>query len=112
MSHHITNLNTIMASNRKKTDDKSRKPLATISGQNKKVPPPPQTCDIRRFRKEHPFLSELLREDGVLFECDGEAPSPSKDYGQLQITMDKVDYKIKKFCFNFVFERSFFVGGK
>ncbi len=83
------NLNTIMASNRKKNDAPSRTPLATKSGQNNNASLP-QICDIRRFKKEHPFLSTLLREDGILFECDGEAPSPSKDYGQLQITMDKV----------------------
>ncbi len=79
-----------MASQIKKNDDNNRTSLATTSGHNKNAPPF-QICDIRRFKKEHPFLSELLRDDGILFECDGEAPAPSKDYGQLQITMDKVD---------------------
>jgi len=80
-----------MASNRKKNDEKARTPLAntTVHNNNAHVP---EICDIRRFKKEHPFLSELLRKDGILFECDGEAPAPSKDYGQLQINMDKVYY--------------------
>ncbi len=52
---------------------------------------PLQTCDIHKFLKEHPFLSELIGEDGILFECAAEAPSPSKDYGQIQINLDKVN---------------------
>jgi hypothetical protein len=63
---------------------------------------PIQTCDIHKFIKAHPFLSQLLRKDGVLFECDGDAPSPSKDYGQLQINLDKVNAQINFFsssCF-------------
>ncbi|CAF0783538.1 unnamed protein product [Adineta steineri] len=80
-----------MANNRKKSDDHGRTPLTTVSGHNNKDNLPlHQTCDINQFRKEHPFLSKLLREDGILFECDSQAPSPSKDYGQLQVTMDKV----------------------
>jgi len=79
-----------MTSQKKQNKDNSRTSLATISGNNKNAYPI-QTCDIHRFKKEHPFLSELLRDDGVLFECDGQAPSPSKDYGQLQITLDKVN---------------------
>lgn len=79
-----------MASQRRKSDDDSRKPLATISAHNNTYPH--QTCDIRRFKKEHPFLSELLRTDGIIFECDAQAPSPSKDYGQIQITLDQVYY--------------------
>lgn len=82
-----------MATSRRKTDDHNRKPLATISNQsttNNTNGYPLQTCDIRRFKKEHPFLSELLRDDEIIFECDAQAPSPSKDYGQLQITLDKV----------------------
>jgi F-box protein 36 len=79
-----------MASNRKKSTDQDRKALATISGQNNKNINVPETCDVHVFIKNHPFLSTLLRKDGVLFECDGDAPSPSKDYGQLQITLDKV----------------------
>jgi hypothetical protein len=51
---------------------------------------PIQKSDIHQFLKEHPFLSTLISEDGVLFECCGEAPSPSKDYGQIQINLDKV----------------------
>ena len=80
-----------MASNKKKSDDQTRKPLSNISTQNKNVPVI-QTCDMHSFVKEHSFLAQLIRDDGVIFECDGEAPSPSKDYGQLQITMDKVCY--------------------
>jgi hypothetical protein len=87
-------LYTIMASNRKKNDDHNRMPLSTIPGPNTTKTNLHQTCDIRLFKKQHPFLSQLLRDDGILFECDGEAPSPSKDYGQLQITMDKVYYLI------------------
>jgi hypothetical protein len=48
------------------------------------------SCDIREFLSDHPFLSELIRKDGILFECYGDAPSPSKDYGQIQIKIDKV----------------------
>ncbi len=47
--------------------------------------------DIKKFLNDHPFLSKLIRKDGVLFECYGTAPSPSKDYGQIQITIDKVN---------------------
>ncbi len=91
--HHKTffvTVNTIMTSQKKPSTDHSRTPLATNAG-NKKNVPVIQICDIRRFKKEHPLLSKLLRDDGVLFECDGEAPSPSKDYGQLQVTTDKVN---------------------
>ncbi|UJR08718.1 hypothetical protein I4U23_012975 [Adineta vaga] len=51
---------------------------------------PIQTCDINQYLKEHPFLATLIHKNGVLFECDGDAPSPSKDYGQLQINFDRV----------------------
>ncbi|CAF3587526.1 unnamed protein product, partial [Rotaria sp. Silwood2] len=79
-----------MASNKKKGADPSRASVATESSRNNKNVHPHETCDMRHFIKEHPFLSELLREDGTVFECDGQAPAPSKDYGQLQITLDKV----------------------
>ncbi|CAF1325268.1 unnamed protein product [Adineta steineri] len=51
---------------------------------------PIQTFDVPKFLKEHPFLSGLLKKDGNLFQCDGDAPSPSKDYGQLQINSNTV----------------------
>ena len=73
-----------MTSQKKQTKDHGRTSLTKTNT------PVIQICDTRRFKKEHPFLSELLRDDGVLFECDGQAPSPSKDYGQLQVTTDKV----------------------
>ncbi|CAF0884936.1 unnamed protein product [Adineta ricciae] len=83
-----------MANNRKQSDDHGRVHLATISGHHNQtqhdIAHRHETCDVQQFRKEHPFLSALFRKDGVLFECDSQAPSPSKDYGQLQITMDKV----------------------
>ena len=80
-----------MASTRKSSVDHGRKSLGTISTQkNNNQAYVHETIDARQFVKEHPFLSTLLNQDGILFECDGEAPSPSKDYGQLQITMDKV----------------------
>ncbi len=66
---------------------------------------PIQTCDIHKFLKEHSFLSQLLRKDGILFECDGDAPSPSKDYGQLQINLDKV-----KMIKSILFSSSYFLG--
>jgi hypothetical protein len=65
----------------------ANKKTATVSGHTYPI----ETCDIQRFLKEHPLLSTLIREDGVVFQYDGEAPSPSKDYGQLQINnKDKV----------------------
>ncbi|UJR37515.1 hypothetical protein I4U23_030217 [Adineta vaga] len=83
-----------MANNRKKSDDHGRTPLSTLSDQHNKtnhpIVHPHETCDVQKFKKEHPFLATFFREDGILFECDSQAPSPSKDYGQLQITMDKV----------------------
>ena len=51
---------------------------------------PIETCDIRRYARNYPFLFHLIPADGVLFQCDGDAPSPSKDYGQLQINLDQV----------------------
>lgn len=51
---------------------------------------PIQTFDVPQFLKQHPLLSTLVSKNGVLFECDGDAPSPSKDYGQLQISVDRV----------------------
>lgn len=44
----------------------------------------------KEFFRDHPFLAELIRTDGILFECYATAPSPSKDYGQIQILLDKV----------------------
>ena len=79
-----------MASKTKNTKESSRAPPAKSVVQNKNAHTV-ETCDIRRFKKEHPFLAELLRnDDGVIFECDAQAPSPSKDYGQLQITDKQV----------------------
>ncbi|CAF1052894.1 unnamed protein product [Adineta ricciae] len=60
------------------------------SNSNTSTAYPPETCDTRLYLKEHPFLAALLPKTGVLFECDGDAPSPSKDYGQLQISIDKI----------------------
>lgn len=82
-----------MASKTKNSKEQGRTPFATSAKQNQKASTP-ETCDIRRFKKEHPFLSALLREDGVIFECDSQAPAPSKDYGQLQITTDQVNERI------------------
>lgn len=77
-----------MASTKKKSDDHKRTSHAT--DHHHKDPYPNQTCDLHSFRKEHRLLSELLSDDGIIFECNAQAPSPSKDYGQLEITMDKV----------------------
>ncbi|CAF0766433.1 unnamed protein product [Rotaria sordida] len=79
-----------MASNQKKGADPRRASLTTESSRNKKNVHPHETCNMRHFMKQHPLLSQVLHEDGILFECDGQAPAPSKDYGQLQITLDKV----------------------
>ena len=49
-----------------------------------------ETVHLRRFLRQHPFLAQLLPSNGVVFQCDGDAPSPSKDYGQLEINLDKV----------------------
>jgi len=47
--------------------------------------------DIHKFLNNHPFLSELIKsKNGILFECYGDAPSPSKDYGQIQINIDQI----------------------
>ena len=56
-----------------------------------------EVMDTQKFFREHPLLFELIGKNGVLFECDGEAPSPSKDYGQLQINLNQVNYEIKVF---------------
>ena len=60
---------------------------ATVSNMNAH---PIETCDLRRYARNYPFLFHLIPADGVLFQCDGDAPSPSKDYGQLQINLDQV----------------------
>lgn len=78
-----------MTSTKKKSDEQKRIPLANITD-HKQNAYPKQTCDIQNFRKEHPFLSKLLPDNGIIFECGAQAPSPSKDYGQLEITTDKV----------------------
>ncbi|CAF2488552.1 unnamed protein product [Rotaria sp. Silwood2] len=101
-----------MASNKKKGADPSRASVATESSRNNKNVHPHETCDMRHFIKEHPFLSELLREDGTVFECDGQAPAPSKDYGQLQITLDKVYYLINFFLFSILLSILCFITSK
>lgn len=49
-----------------------------------------ESFDIEQFLKQHPFLSEIINKNETLFECYGDAPAPSKDYGQIQIKLDKV----------------------
>lgn len=78
-----------MASTNKKSDEHKRTPFANLTGQHQNSSPH-QTCDMTRFKKEHPFLSQLLSNDETIFQCDAQAPSPSKDYGQIEITMNKV----------------------
>jgi hypothetical protein len=56
-----------------------------------------ETCDMNKFLQEHPFLSGLVGKNGVLFECYGDAPSPSKDYGQIQININQVIHKFLSF---------------
>lgn len=46
--------------------------------------------NAREFFRDHPFLAELIPNDGTLFECHATAPAPSKDYGQIQIQLDKI----------------------
>ncbi|CAF3755946.1 unnamed protein product [Rotaria sp. Silwood1] len=46
--------------------------------------------DIRKYLKEHPLLSKLVGENEILFEYGSIAPSPSKDYGQIEINFDEV----------------------
>ena len=46
--------------------------------------------NARSFFRDHPFLAKLIPSNGILFECYATAPSPSKDYGQIQIQLDKV----------------------
>ena len=52
--------------------------------------PQDRICDMRQYFKDHPLLAQLLPTTGVILECDAQAPSPSKDYGQLQINLDRV----------------------
>jgi hypothetical protein len=52
---------------------------------------------MNKFLQEHPFLSGLVGKNGVLFECYGDAPSPSKDYGQIQININQVIHKFLSF---------------
>ena len=49
-----------------------------------------EVFDVHRFAGKHPLLSQLIRENEVLFECGSEAPSPSKDYGHIQINFNQV----------------------
>lgn len=80
-----------MASTKKKSDDKRRAVVPSASAHSdKNTAPVVETCNMRQFVKEHPLLATLLNENGILFECDAEAPAPSKDYGQIQINLDKV----------------------
>lgn len=46
--------------------------------------------DIHEYLKNHQFLSKLINKNGILFEFYGTAPSPSKDYGQILITIEQV----------------------
>lgn len=40
--------------------------------------------------REYPFLRQLIPSNGLIFRCDADAPSPSKDYGQLEIYLDRL----------------------
>ncbi|CAF1337061.1 unnamed protein product [Rotaria magnacalcarata] len=80
-----------MANTKKKGDTKSASSSkAAAVTEHHHHDNPDQICNMRQFLKVHPFLSQLVRDDGILFECDGQAPAPSKDYGRLEITIDKV----------------------
>ncbi|CAF1245929.1 unnamed protein product [Rotaria sordida] len=46
--------------------------------------------DTDKYLKEHPLLSKLVGENKILFECSAIAPSPSKDYGRIEINFDQV----------------------
>ena len=83
-------LNATMASVKKSNNEtKSRAAAGPITHRKNDVQAD-QICDVHQYFKGHHFLFSLLPENGVLFECDAQAPSPSKDYGQLQLTLDKV----------------------
>lgn len=51
---------------------------------------PISICDLCQYLKEHKIFRTILPTNGLIFRCDGDAPAPSKDYGQLEIHLDKV----------------------
>ncbi|CAF3426316.1 unnamed protein product [Rotaria socialis] len=49
-----------------------------------------KSFNIHEYLKEHPLLAGIIVKNEILFECHGEAPSPSKDYGQIEINLDQI----------------------
>ncbi|CAF1565471.1 unnamed protein product [Rotaria magnacalcarata] len=49
-----------------------------------------KSFNIHEYLKEHSLLARIIVRNQILFECHGEAPSPSKDYGQIEINFDQI----------------------
>lgn len=54
--------------------------------------------DLRQFFAQHRLLAELYPENELIFRCDGDAPAPSKDYGQLEIDRDHLTLRWWRIC--------------
>jgi hypothetical protein len=61
--------------------------------------------NLRDFLIQHRLLAQILPSNGIVFQCDGTAPSPSKDYGQLEIHFDKVDNIVYVYLFDLVYSQ-------
>jgi len=49
--------------------------------------------DMNEYLNEHRILTNLIAKDRILFECSATAPAPSKDYGHLQILIDRIIFR-------------------
>lgn len=49
-----------------------------------------ENFDLKQVLNGRPFLLNLLVNKTSLLECDAQAPSPSKDYGRLEINLNQV----------------------
>lgn len=81
-----------MATAKKKTqtDVSQKRHVSGTATKQSEAAKADKICHVQQYFHEHPFLASLIPKNGILFECDGDAPSPSKDYGQLQVGLDKV----------------------
>lgn len=82
-----------MASTKKKSDNKKGSSVpAPALPKHHHEENADKICHMREYMARHSMLAKVLPDGEPLFQCDGQAPSPSKDYAQLQITLDKVCY--------------------
>ncbi|CAF3079165.1 unnamed protein product [Rotaria sp. Silwood2] len=60
--------------------------ISLYTNNNKRI----KIIDIHKYLKEHKLLSKFVGENEILFEYGSIAPSPSKDYGHIEINFNEV----------------------